>query len=393
MAARPLRALVVVPAVLLLVAALFTQAAASVREKDQPDLAVQLAPYNGAAHQERAVRQFEQGVRKPDDLVPAARAAAAESRRAAAHDPLVPRAYAILAIAEGDPAKKRALLGAASAINRRELLLQGLVLEDAVARGDYPTTLATLDAMLRVHPEQKNQLFPVLARALEDPAALPAMRSLLDRGPQWREDFLLAAAHDKAALVNLARLRLSRGKVDPAIDRKLVAGLAESGRLDLASEVYAAATGQRAASSAAGTGRGALAWTSDFAPLDWALADDPGFRAQRDAASPALEVNVRPGKGGVIARRIIATPPGAFAIEVGHDLGPAAQVGDVRLQLRCVGSADLLFDEPFRVGSHRFRIPSLAGRCGGLDLQIYARAWSGRKPITGTINPLALYPA
>lgn len=385
MARRPGRLILAAVAALIIALAAFLQSASSALTSKNPALAVQLFPLNGLAIEQLASRDLMDGVEKESDIIPSAKGAAGAAKDAFAREALTPKAMAIVAFGK-DAADKRALLGSATRLNRRDLLLQGLVLEGRAQRQDYEGTLETLNTILRVHPEQQASFFPVLKQAFADESALQALAGILDQNEGWHDDFLTVASQDPAVIPNLAKLRLSRSDVNADVDRRLISGLVAAGEVERAREIYLSASGAASGNRA----EPALDWTSEFPPFDWKLADEAGFRAQLGGSANELELFVRGGKGGTIAEKLIGAPSGPFAIRVGHALGPAAQVKDVRLQLQCPGAEKPFYDEPFRVRQHDFRIANVPTGCSTLAILIHARAWTGRSSIRGTLDELEI---
>ena len=389
MAMRPGRLLIAALLGITLAVLLALQSASSVLMPRFPAMAARLMPVNGLALEQAASQRFIGAIKEEADIVPSAQAALPLARKALEHDPLAPKAIAIMAFAEGDPQRKRALLAAGDGLNRRDLMLQGLILETQVADRDYAATLETLDKILRVHPEQTQVFFPILTDALGDPAAARELGALLDNSSPWHEQFLRVAASDKAALPNLAKLRMERDTVDPEIDQRLIAGLVKGGNVAEAYRVYRKASGTPdSASNGAANGR--LGWELRFAPFDWRMANDAGFRAQPALGDTALDVFVRSGKGGVLAERLVPLPQGPAVIVLSHSLEPKAQVKDVRLQIGCPGDDTPVLDQPLRIQTMRIPVPQLGQRCDFLRLAIYGRSWSGRSSIRGEITRLSL---
>lgn len=362
------------------------QAGSSVLIPKDPQLAAQLLPINGLALEQAATRRFMAGVETEEDIVPAAKAVVPMAKRAFAHDPLSPKSLALMAFAEDDPAAKQQLLAGATRLNRRDLLLQGLVLDGQVAAKNYGAALQTLDYILRVHPEQTSSFFPILTEALKDDAAASELGGLLDNTSPWHANFLNFASGKRDALPNLAKLRLARDGVSRDVDQRLVSGLVAGGKIDLAHDVYVKAVGQ---AGAADTGA-RLGWGADFPPFDWRLADDAGFRAQPAIGDLTLEIFVRSGKGGVLAERLVKAPAAGSIIKLSHTITPAAQVKDVRLQAGCPGDEEPVLDRPLRIQPMRITLPDLSDRCEFVKLQIYGRSWSGRANIRGDINQLEI---
>ena len=171
--ARPLRLVICAAFGLALAAALALQATSSVLTRKNPEYALRVFPLNGLAAEEAAYNDFLMRIEKPDDLIPAARASVERARATIASEALTPRAHGLIALAETDQDKRDRLLAAASALNRRDLFMQGIALERFVQQRDFSNSLATLDRLLRVHPEQKDYFFGILTAALRDERSLP----------------------------------------------------------------------------------------------------------------------------------------------------------------------------------------------------------------------------
>jgi len=388
MSVQPARLIAIVIGTVALAGLLFLQAASSALTRKQPFYAAQLMPLNGAALEQKAIRQFQARVTTADDIAPAAKLSAAAAMAAFERDPLSPKSFAILALAKDDPVAKRNVLEAGLKLNRRDLMLQSLVLQDQVSRKDYSNTLSTLDDILRVHPEQNTTFFPILIEALKSDDAAEAVGGILDRGSDWHDRFLDAAARDRDALPNLAKLRLRRDNVDAETDRRLIRGLVAGGRIEQAYLVYARANPGGVQQGGLASGR--LDWANNFPPFDWLLADEGGFRADFVGEENRLEVYLRSGKGGVLAERLVEAPSRPFSVGINHTLTPPPQVKDLRLQVSCPGAEELVVDQPFSVRPGEISIPAMASRCQFVKIVIYGRSWSGKPAIRGQIAPLTI---
>lgn len=386
MVRRPIKLVLASLAGLILAGLTALQAGSSVLTLKNPQLAAKLVPFNGLALEQAATRQFMSGVETKEDIVPAAKAVLPISKRAFAYDPLSPKSLALMAFAEDNPAAKRQLLTGAMQINRRDLLLLGLVLDEQVAAKDYAAALVTIDYILRVHPEQRSSFFPIMTEALKDDTAASELGALLDNSSPWHASFLNFASGIPDALPNLAKLRLGRDDVPSNVDQRLISGLAAGGRLDLAYDVYINTTGEPNAIDATSS----LGWGVGFPPFDWRLTDQTGLRAQPSISDLMLEIFVRSGKGGVLAERLVKAPAAGSIIKLSHSITPVAQVKDVRLQVSCPGDQDFLIDQPLRIQPMRIKLPDLSSRCKFVTLRIYGRSWSGRANIRGDINQLEI---
>lgn len=362
------------------------QALSSVSTRTAAELAVSLFPANGFAQEQLAFERFTQGVSQPEDVQEAAVRASQMALDAVRSEPLTPKAHAILALAATTPSARQAVLAAAAQLNRRDISLQGLVLQENLAAENYPRTIDTLDQILRVHPEYSREFFPVLLTALVEEETRPLFADMLDNSSPWHAHFLNFAVGRREALPNLALLRPEIEVESETFDRQLIAGLASLGDVAGAEALY-----QNVAAIDAGLrSQGALDWRSDYPPFDWRLVDEPGFRAQQSQNGEELEISVRPGKGGVIAARLISAPEAPFTIRIGHRIAPADQLRDVRLQLICSGTTIPFFDERFSRQDDGFRVESLPAGCEYVVIAINARAWSGRSALSGSIEKIKI---
>lgn len=368
--------------------ALGAQALSSISTKAAPELAIALFPANGTAREELAFKTFSASISDPVDAPQAARAASELARVAIRSDPLAARAYVILALAQSDDARHREFVEAASRINRRDISLQGLALQLHLAEGDYPRTIDTLDQILRVHPKYSAEFFPVLTQALADQATVPEFARMLDGSSPWHGRFLTHAVGQREILPNLALLRQEIVLDDENFDRRLIAGLAGIGDVSSAEAVFRHVTGTKSTLASSG----AIDWQAAYPPFEWRLLDQPGFRAQPSQDGSQLELSVRPGKGGLIAARLLRAPATPFEIRMAHKIAPAEQVRDVRLQLICANDTAPFFDERLSRGAKGFHVDTLPASCDYFVLGINARAWSGRSALGGTIDSIEITP-
>lgn len=387
-------------------------ALSSASTRNSPHLAAQTFPSNGRAHERLAYSQFLEAVKNdsaaavadapmntdpevrpisptaPDQalLQSSAQAMLSDVREAIRHEPLLPRAHALLVIGAKDSQKRRELLTRASLLNRRDVVLQGLVLEQHIADIDYNASILTLDQLLRVHPERSQNFFPILTQALAVDGTVPVFAQLLESPLPWRDAFLGSAVADERARLNLARLRERIDFGNLEFDRRLISGLVAQGEIAAAADLYTAISTPPAREDA----KPSLAWRAEYPPFDWQLADDAGLRAQPGDDPEKLEISVRPGRGGVLAARVLQTPAAPFAIGIAHDVTPVGQIEDVRLQLTCAGATAPFYDESFTAGVSRFAVQTVPDACDHLRLVIFGRSWSGLPALRGTISTVAV---
>lgn len=377
--ARPVRLGVSITLGLVLAAALGVQSAGIALTKKAPDTAIAAFPLNGLAYENIASAIFlatTEATGSPEEGARAARPWALEAYRL---EPLVPKAHAILALAEDDPEKRRQILDAAWALNRREPRLQAVVLQQQVADADYPAAIASLDRILRVKPSQYNELFPVLINVFAQEGAIDEFAKILDGSSEWHGRFFGFAARQPAALRNLAELRGQMSFDDEVTDQTLLRSLVGEGDVATAYSLY-----QRLADADA-TGA-AVAWSNDYPPFDWSLTDEAGLRAQPSLSGKELEISVKPGKGGVVARRLMRAPERPFSIIVKHSIHSQQALQDIDVVVKCAGQSGAIFEANLVRQGNGYRIDNLPSDCAFIEIAIAARAWSGRAALNENIE-------
>lgn len=371
---------------LLLAGALSVQALSSVSFRSAPEQSVTLFPANGMAMEQYAVRTFQGAAEAEMSTQEAAELASSIARDGISWDPLAPKSYAILAIAEQDAERKAAILEGASTINRRDIFLQELVLLMHGQNDDTPAVVNTLDQILRVHPNVYTRYFPELLKALKDPRGTELFADILDGSSPWHESFLLFAVRDEGARVRLETIR-DRIVIDnPDFDKRLILGLAEQGETEKAYRLYIGQNGQRSLDSEAG----GIAWNSDFPPFDWALAQERDFRSQPSRDGARLELFVRSGQGGVIAQRIIAAPSAPAAFNTEMTMRASGRSDGIRMAARCAQSGKVVFDQPLSEGANAIILEALPRDCARLVLEINARALRGEPTLRAELSPIAI---
>lgn len=373
-----------------------------------PELALSVFPANGLAAEKIAYRAFVKSVKDsyaglsqetepardtradindeledgPSDLQAFAGRAAKPARDALTLEPLLPKAYALVALAQEDPIKRRKVISLASRLNRRELSLQGLVLQQKANDGDYSGAINTLDEILRVHPERGLEFFPLLVDALLQKEARLAFSRLLGTDLPWRDAFLGFAVSDQRTLDNLAAIRKVISLDNIAFDQRLIAGLVAQGKIEAAADIYSLAAPSKQQ-------QGEVSWQSDYPPFDWKLTDTAGFRAEANKSLSGLEFSIEPGNGGILASKLIPAPEVPFEIRIAHDIDPLAQTKDLKLKISCSGQAAAFFEEPFAVGESIFKVGTRPN-CRYLTIDIVGRAWTGSNAINGRIMAFEL---
>lgn len=377
--------------------------------RSTPELSQLVFPGNGLASEKLAYRDFADSVKKsltgphnqnddansaaPDaalqpgisvaNLQSFASAVAPLAQKALQLEPLLPKAHVLLALSETDPQRRREIIALASKLNRRELALQGVVLQQNIDDGDYAATIDTLDQILRVHPERTAQFFPFLTNALAQRETMEAFTALLRRPLPWRDAFLEFAVNEPNALDNLAVIRQDISPGNLVFDQRLIAGLVGQGKIESANRVFKVAAPAKASQPIE-------FWRSEYVPFEWQLADRAGFRAQTNKARDKLEFSIDPGNGGTLASRLIPAPSAPFVLRLDHQIEPATQIKDMKIQLTCWGQTQP-FDEQQLSGSVSILTVNKRPGCAYLEVAIVGRAWTGASTLTGSLGQLSVF--
>jgi hypothetical protein len=137
-------------------------------------------------------------------------AAAALARRALRADPLPGRGWRVLAqLADraGDRARAASLQAIAARRSPRDLDAHVWLVDHHLGRRDPVAALASLDLILRTHPQAGPGVVATLMRLAQSPDAQPALAGLLQRSPRWRTGMLVGVIrHEEADTVALAPL-------------------------------------------------------------------------------------------------------------------------------------------------------------------------------------------
>ncbi|MAF05947.1 MAG: hypothetical protein CME86_26515 [Herbaspirillum sp.] len=357
--------------------------------KKAPETSAMLFPFNGLAHEYIASALLtasaadngmdESGVKEAEDW----------ARLAYREEPLTPKAHAVLLLGLKDKTEKSRALAIASGLNRREPRLQAVVLQDQVAEQDYPGAIATLDRILRVRPSRGEELFPALLPVFVQEGALEEFAKVLDGSSPWHDAFFRYAVKQPAALPNLLELRKQIVLSDLEMDRTLLLNLVSEGEIDLAYSFYEhLRPGVEPGSKSA-----ALEWASTYSPFDWQFTNERGLRAQASWSFDKLEVGVRPGSGGVVARRILKAPDTSFVVRVEHDETSEDVLRDIDIGLRCHGSSGApILDAKLADGTGGYEVSKLPASCAYIEITLAARAWSGRQALDAEIASIRLEP-
>ena len=370
----------------LLAAGLGFQSAGIALTSKEPEIATKLFPLNGLAQENIASETYASSAVLSQEPEAAARSAEMWAQLAYLKEPLTPNSLAILALAADTKQSRTELVNLASALDRRELTLQGLVLQERVLAENYGGAVDTIDEILRVRPSRSAELFPVLLSVFVQEGAVEEFARVLDGASPWHKRFVSYAIGQPEALANLVELRSRQTFDDQKLDQTLLRNLAAGGDLEASYALYRRLSGE----GSAGRSNQVLSWISTFEPFDWSFVDSAEFRAQTSQNSDNLELYIRPGNGGPFAKRTIRAPEVPFAISATHEIRPSNLSQDVKVVLTCLGSGEQIMEVPFGENEMSHSITRLPSGCSYLELALHGRAWSGKSALRGEISPLLL---
>ncbi len=302
---------------------------------------------------------------------------------------LSPGAVAVLAW-NTPPARRSQLTEAAAALGKREPLLQALLIDEFQRTNQYDRMLQTIDSMVRVSPSMAHPLAVSLVPLLQDDAMIPDIARLMQSSPDWSEPLLIEASKNPRLAANLTKLRLSlpeSAEIADTTDQTVLANLVRAGNTSAAARLYSELN------MASGDGRLAvgksIGWGADLPPYDWELTDSYDAYV-RTRPGGGFDVRIRPGNGGELAKRLLALPAGARAIQVRHTMGPASQLDDLRIAVVCAQTGAEISSRAFGASPFAVDLPSAGQKCDTIWLNIEGSAKATGDVIQGTITGLDL---
>jgi len=276
----------------------------------------------------------EADARRPGHDAEASRYAEAALRAA----PLDARAVRVLGLeAEkaGGATRARILMVIADRWSRRDTAAQLWLFQQAMMEGDWPNASLHADALLRRHWRLANVLYPAMASALRDPAAVGPFVQRLGEAPDWRHSFLSALAWHAPDPAVPARLflALAASPIPPTDEdsSNLIGRYVAQGDYTGARALWLRLLPRAAAPAKP------LLYNGDFrplpgaAPFNWRLIQSEGATAETLPAAdgaPALHVLGPAAKDAAAAEELVSLPPGAYRL-TGRALVEPGLTGDL----------------------------------------------------------------
>lgn len=370
---------------------------ANVLMRSEPADAHQLSPIDGQITAAAAEQSFTV---TPEASIDSE--AAGLARLALRQDPTAVAALSVLGLQaqlQRDVARAREVFSYSHQLSRRELRTQVWAIEEAVVRGDIAGALEHYDRALRTSSRAREILFPVLARAISEPAVRARLLETMSTESAWSRAFIryvAANAREPRAVVPFFREGAHAGLPIEDEDRsRLVNALVAEGATEEAWSLYKSF--RHEASRERSRDQHFELSTLVPAVFDWTPLSPQGLTAsiQRGEDGGVVHFSAGSGAGGTVLRQMQLLPPGLYRIE-GRSRGiDQPEYSRPYWALTCRDGQELgrvplpnSGDTPATFTGH-FRVP--AG-CAVQTLSLVVRASDAIAGIQGQIDTVQLVP-
>lgn len=343
--ARLVRIVAVALAALSLAVWSFANALVNVNHFKRPDVALRVSPSDPVALASLGSSMLAQG--GPTALVnPDVSELASSSLRNLALNSAALQLLGMSTAASGDVATARKQFTLASRISRRDLGTQLWMIEDAVAREDIPSALVHYDIALRTKNQAQELLFPVLTSALEDERIWPAFLPYIRERAPWLGAFFRHAIRNSQHPEAFAKLALRAGGLPPGeeflgLQQELISRLIAERQFSTARNYYL--TAKRASPRVfAAAELNSVTTDSRFPPITWHPAANEAVRASILTAEKGdglvIAGSIESGASGLVARKMLMLPTGAYTLTARHSLRDDAEGAEVRWTVTCASA-------------------------------------------------------
>jgi hypothetical protein len=279
--------------------------------------AYRLAPYDARIRASLAQRLLAD----PQSSLADRRQGEALARSALKADPTAVAGVIALGLASQertDALSARKIFAYADTLSRRELITQMWAIEDAVGRGDVDAVLRQYDIALRTSRASADLLFPILARAITDPAIRRTLARTLAAKPAWSDnfiDYVGTQGPDAIATANLfSTLHRIGVPVSEAAQGALINALLQKNEPDLAWQFFATMRpGEDRRRSRDPHFK--ASWTAPT-PLDWGVVDVEGGSTsiQHTNGKSFFDFSLAASAGGALLQQVTLLPPGQYRL-------------------------------------------------------------------------------
>lgn len=299
--------------------------------------------------------------------------------------------------ADGNHRREARLFSLSDRVSRRSLPTRLWLIQHAVDRGDLVGALKNFNIALRTSTDAPAVLFPVLARASNDPTLAMPIAQLLDQPSDWRLPFLHYAITDGDAAAGIAaivlRIRNRTWMTENEFDGALVAELVTEGLFTQASAVQDSFHPVPA--------RNALVRDSSFAdsttryPFGWLFEQkgDIGAERSRIAGRTALTYQSLPGGVGPVGTQLLLLQPGSYRLKIRTASPPTDLTAPPLWTLTCAGDQGAqiaLLNQPPARDSEASADFTVKPECVAQYLVLYLRESDVPAGQTGAISAVSI---
>lgn len=242
------------------------------------------------------------------------------AKEAFAMEPLARAAWPVLVqtlAATGKQKESERLLELAGGLSRRENLLNSLLIDQALKRGDPQSALALLGRAMSVDHSVRQLYLKRMAAGTASAGAKDVLVPLLGRNPNWSAGYWAAVLEEPKAIPQAGEIRLRiagppwRVKAPASEDFPLIANLASQNRQTLAYDIARALGmgGQQDGQILAGS---TFERQPRFIPFEWELLQTGDIGAVIEHKARTMSISSLPAASGVVARQMARIPGAGF---------------------------------------------------------------------------------
>lgn len=258
-------------------------------------------------------------------------------------EPTTSSSIAILAIAQ-DSKKKRMLMKQAHQFSKRDQLVIGWLVNDAVENNNLESLLTYYDTSMRASYSAQNIILPLMVNALTNDLSIKPLYNILDSKPIWTKKFWNLASVNKDSIKNTANLRSQLYKKDEnnslyndtALIRTLVANYNYQEAIILWSYLNQISPEYKLANKQAVSDNN-FKTQATLPPIDWQIYANGEYGAS--VTNNGLILGAVPNSGGLFARQLIYLQPQLYQVKIdmGHNL-PSKH--SIKIELACAENID-----------------------------------------------------
>ncbi len=205
-------------------------------------------------------------------------------------------------IASEAPGRAIALLEAATLISKRDPLTNLWLAQNFAQAGDVDKMLASLDLAMRASPRAREAAIPILVNTLNDNRSFAPLGELLEREPEWEEEFWSNFVKNPVGLENSSEFFAATGMTTTRFDQTLRSQLYANLRQQ---ELFRDLAFFADTNSANANEDGAFPAVQNGAPFGWMVYSDGSFSTRIRPDTGELEVDAEAAAAGLIAERIV----------------------------------------------------------------------------------------